>query len=112
VVIRYSDVVYSTASRELSEEDARVSLSRGESIILERFLRAPDRVITKAQLGESPHSLEQDYAENSIQVHVHRGRSKLADLGSNVAVRALRGLGCMAVITSGNSGSAGVEEVA
>jgi len=98
--IRYGDVIYDTASRELSVGDGRAGLSRGESIVLERFLRAPDRVITKDQLGESLHSMEQDYTDNSIQVHVHRVRRKLADLGANVSIRALRGLGYMAVITS------------
>ena len=99
-VIRYGDVAYDTAARELSVGEGRASLSRGESIVLERFLRAPDRVITKAQLGESLHSLEQDYTDNSIQVHVHRVRRKMADLGARVSIRALRGLGYMAVITS------------
>jgi DNA-binding response OmpR family regulator len=97
-LIRYGDVVYDTASRELSVGDEHASLSRGESIVLERFLRAPDRVITKAQLGESLHSLEQDYTDNSIHVHVSRVRRKLADLGARVSIRALRGLGYMAVI--------------
>jgi DNA-binding response OmpR family regulator len=99
-VIRLGDVVYDTASRELSVGNGRASLPRGESIVLEHFLRAPERVITKAQLGDSLHSLEQDYTDNSIQVHVHRVRRKLADLGAHVSIRALRGLGYMAVITS------------
>ena len=97
-VLRFGDVVYDTASRELIVGEGRVSLPRGESIVLERFLRAPERVITKAQLGESLHSLEQDYTDNSIQVHVHRVRRKLADLGAHVSIRALRGLGYMAVV--------------
>lgn len=98
-VIRYGDVVYHTTSRELAVGNGRASLSRGESIVLEHFLRAPNRVITKAQLGESLHSLEQDYTDNSIHVHVHRVRSKLADLGGRVSIRTLRGLGYMAVAT-------------
>jgi DNA-binding response OmpR family regulator len=96
-VIQYGDVVYDVTSKELSVGDGRASLSRGESIILERFLRAPERVITKAQLGDSLHSMEQDYTENSIHVHIHRVRSKLADLGAGVSIRTLRGLGYMAV---------------
>ncbi|HWW26618.1 MAG TPA: response regulator transcription factor, partial [Caulobacter sp.] len=104
-VIGYGDVLYDVSARELTVGAERVGLSRGESIVLERFLRSPERVITKAQLGESLHSLEQDYTENSIQVHVHRVRRKLADLGANVSIRALRGLGYMAVImTEGGSG--------
>lgn len=98
-VIRYGDVVYDIASRELAVGDGRASLSRGESIVLECFLRTPNRVITKAQLGESLHSLEQDYTDNSIHVHIHRVRSKLADLGASVSIRTLRGLGYMAMAT-------------
>lgn len=98
-VIRYGDVVYEIMSRQLCVGDGRIGLSRGESIIIERFLRAPERVITKAQLGESLHSMEQDYTENSIHVHVHRVRGKLADLGASVSIRTLRGLGYMAVDT-------------
>lgn len=98
-IIRYGDVVYDVAARELSVGGGRVSLSRGESIVLERFLRAPERVITKTQLGESLHSMDQDYTDNSIHVHVHRVRRKLADLGARVSVRALRGLGYMVVTT-------------
>jgi DNA-binding response OmpR family regulator len=98
-VIRYGDVQYNIAGREVLVGDGRTSLSRGESIILERFLRAPERVITKTQLGDSLHSMEQDYTENSIQVHIHRVRTKLADLGASVSIRTLRGLGYMAVLT-------------
>lgn len=96
-VIQFGDVVYDVAAREIVVGDGRAGLSRGESIVLERFLRAPDRVITKAQLGESLHSLEQDFTDNSIQVHVHRVRAKLAELGARVSIRTLRGLGYMAV---------------
>lgn len=99
IVIRYGDVTYDAVAKEVSVGDRHASLSRGESIVLERFLRAPDRVITKAHLGDSLHSMEQDYTENSIQVHVHRVRSKLAELGARVSIRTLRGLGYMAVFT-------------
>lgn len=96
--LRQGDVVYHVASRALAVGGARASLSRGESLVLEAFLRAPGRVISKAQLGERLHSMEQDYTDNSIQVHVHRVRRKLADLGATLSIRALRGLGYIALI--------------
>lgn len=102
-VIRYGDVAYDPETRELAVGDEHVGLSRGESIILERFLRSPERVITKAQLGESLHSMEQDFTDNSIHLHVHRVRRKLADMGAKVSIRALRGLGYMAVTTAEGS---------
>lgn len=96
-VVRCGNVVYDIAAREVSVGNERSGLSRGESIVLERFLRAPDRVISKDQLGDSLHSLDQDYTENSVRVHVHRVRAKLSDLNASVTIRTLRGLGYMAV---------------
>ncbi len=96
-VLRYGALEYDQGAREIRVGETRLPLSRGESIVLERFLRHPDRVVTKAQLGDSLHSLEQDYTDNSIQVHVHRVRRKMAELGADVTIRALRGLGYMAV---------------
>jgi len=100
-VLRYGDLEYDQNAREISVGEARLPLSRGESIVLERFLRHPDRVVTKAQLGDSLHSLDQDYTDNSIQVHVHRVRRKMAELGADVTIRALRGLGYIAVRLDG-----------
>ena len=107
-VIRLGDVIYDTASRELAVGTDRISLSRGESIVLERFLRAPNRVITKRQLGDSLHSLDEDYTDNSIHVHIHRVRSKLAELGAQVSIRTLRGLGYMAIASPGSGAPPGL----
>jgi DNA-binding response OmpR family regulator len=96
-VIRLGNLSYNRSAKEIVVGDKRASLSRGESIVLERFLSAPGRVITKAQLGDSLHSLDEDYTENSIHVHIHRVRAKLAEQGADVAIRTLRGLGYMAV---------------
>ncbi|MDF7774070.1 response regulator transcription factor [Sphingomonas sp. AOB5] len=98
-VIHYGNLVYDIAAREVAVGEGRAGLSRGESIILERFLRAPNRVITRGQLGESLHSMEQDFTDNSIQVHIHRVRAKLTELGASVSIRTLRGLGYMAIAT-------------
>jgi DNA-binding response OmpR family regulator len=106
-LLRYGDLEYDQGAHEIRVGQARLTLSRGESIVLERFLRHPDRVVTKAQLGDSLHSLEQDYTDNSIQVHVHRVRRKMAELGADVTIRALRGLGYMAVRLDGGRADAG-----
>jgi DNA-binding response OmpR family regulator len=100
-VLSYGELEYDPGSRTISVGAACLPLSRGESIVLERCLRHPNRVVTKTQLGESLHSLHQDYTDNSIQVHVHRVRRKMADLGADVTIRALRGLGYIAVRLDG-----------
>lgn len=99
-VIEFDDVNFDVSARKLVAPHGSALLSRGEGIVLERFLRAPDRLITKNQLGDSLHSLDQDFTENSIFVHVHRVRTKLFNLGSRVNIKTLRGLGYMAVSVS------------
>ncbi len=102
-VMRYGRLRYDQSGNEISVGEARSPLSRGESIVLERCLRHPERVVSKSQLGESLHSLDQDYTDNSIQMHVHRVRRKMADLGADVTIRALRGLGYMLVRLEGGA---------
>lgn len=96
-ILRYGNLRFDTGAREVAVGDSIAQLSRGEGIVLERFLRSPDRIITREQLGESLYSFDQDYTENSIQVHVHRVRRKLAELNAGMSIRAIRGLGYMAV---------------
>ncbi|PLR22666.1 DNA-binding response regulator [Caulobacter zeae] len=102
-VMRYGRLRYDQSGNEISVGEARSPLSRGESIVLERCLRHPERVVSRSQLGESLHSLDQDYTDNSIQMHVHRVRRKMADLGADVTIRALRGLGYMLVRLEGGA---------
>ena len=96
-VIRLGNLSYDIPACEIAVGTSRARLSRGECIILERLLRAANRVISKAQLGDSLYSLDQDFTDNSIQLHVFRVRSKLTELGADVSIRTLRGLGYMAV---------------
>jgi DNA-binding response OmpR family regulator len=103
-VMRYGRLRYDQSANEISVGEARSALSRGESIVLERCLRHPERVVSRSQLGESLHSLDQDYTDNSIQMHVHRVRRKMADLGADATIRALRGLGYMLVRLEGGVG--------
>lgn len=97
--LRYGDVEYDYGARETTVRAERIALSRAESIVLERILRHPDRVITKAQLGEALHNLDQEYSDNSLQVHVHRLRRKMTEVDSTVTIRALRGIGYIAART-------------
>jgi DNA-binding response OmpR family regulator len=102
-VMRYGRLRYDQSANEISVGEARLALSRGESIVLERCLRHPERVVSRSQLGESLHSLDQDYTDNSIQMHVHRVRRKMTDLGADATIRALRGLGYMLVRLEGGA---------
>lgn len=88
--------VYDTIGQTLSVQGRLSPLSRAESIVIERFFRRPEIVISKTQLGEALHSLESEFSENSVHILVHRVRRKLAELGAGVTIHTVRGLGYLA----------------
>ena len=88
--------VYDTIGQTLSVEDRHSPLSRAESIVMERFFRSPEVVISKTQLGEALHPLDSEYSENSVHILVHRVRRKLMEMQSGVAIHTVRGLGYLA----------------
>jgi len=88
--------VYDTIGQTLAVNGRQSPLSRAESIVIERFFRRPEIVISKTQLGEALHSLESDYSENSVHILVHRVRKKLSDMDAGVTIHTVRGLGYVA----------------
>jgi two-component system response regulator QseB len=89
---------YDVSGQTLTGETGQTPLSRAESMVLERFFRRPDRVISKAQLGEALHPLEGDWSENSLHILIHRVRRRLASVGGGVSIQALRGMGYIATV--------------
>lgn len=97
-IITLGNLTYDIPGCEVIVGTSRAKFSRGECVVLERLLRGAGRVISKTQLGESLHSMHQDFTDNSIQLHVFRVRAKLAELGANISIRTLRGLGYVIVV--------------
>ena len=97
-VITLGNLIYDIPGCEVTVGTSSAKFSRGECIVLERLLRGAGRVISKTQLGESLHSMDQDFTDNSIQLHIFRVRSKLAELGAKISIRTLRGLGYVIMV--------------
>lgn len=100
-VLTLGDAAYDIARQTLSVGDHAQTLSRAESLLIERFFRAPDTVLSKTQLGEALHPLEADFSENSLHILVHRIRRKLLKLGTGVTIHTVRGLGYVASAQGG-----------
>ncbi|MDQ8027801.1 MAG: response regulator transcription factor [Brevundimonas sp.] len=94
--LELGQATYDTVAQTLSAHGRTRPLTRAESIVIERFFRAPDRVISKPQLGDALHSLESEYSENSLHILVYRVRRKLIDLKAGVVIHTVRGLGYVA----------------
>jgi DNA-binding response OmpR family regulator len=97
-VLSVGPMRYDADARTLSADSGQTQLSRAESIVIERFFRRPERVITKEQLGEALHSIEGHYSENSLHILMHRVRRRLASVGGGVSIQALRGMGYIATV--------------
>lgn len=91
------NATFDPLSRMMSVDGNGVALSRAESIIVEQFMRAVGRVITKEQLAESIYSFNEEYTENAVEVHVHRVRRKLESSGARPLIKTVRGLGYIMV---------------
>ena len=77
----------------IAPDGARVAVSRAEAQILEQFLRAPHRVLTRDQLLDACGTAE-DAFDRSIDVRISRLRQKLGDLPQNQRfIRTIYGAG-------------------
>lgn len=76
-VLRWRNLELDTAGRELLREGRIISLSRRELALLETFLEQPGRVFSKPQLEERLYGWGEEIESNSVEVHVHKLRSKL-----------------------------------
>jgi DNA-binding response OmpR family regulator len=77
-------------SRLLGDEHD-VGLTPRELHVLRRLMKNAGRVVTKAQLTESLAELNEDIGEKTIEVYVHRVRSKIQ--GHGVEIVTVRGFG-------------------
>lgn len=97
-VLTLGSMQYDVAAQTLSGLTGQVHLSRAESMVIERFFRRSERVVSKEQLGEALHPLENYYSENSLHILIHRVRRRLASVGGGVSIQALRGMGYIATV--------------
>lgn len=96
---------YDTIGQTLSVGARHTALSRAESIVIERFFRTPEVVVSKSQLGEALHPLESEYSENSVHILVHRVRRRLGELEAGVTIHTVRGLGYVATAEATGGGA-------
>lgn len=97
MALTVENTTFDPVSRMMLVEGEHVALSRAEAIIIEQFMRAFGRVVTKEQLAESIYSFNEEYTENAVEVQVHRVRRKLESSGARPSIKTVRGLGYIMV---------------
>lgn len=91
----FGDISLSPATFQLhcTSSGQSVRLSKREYRIMEIFMSNQNRVLGREQLAMKIWGYENEAEYNNVEVYLSFTRKKLAFIGSNVEIRALRGLG-------------------
>lgn len=76
-LLRWGDFVLDSASRELTRHGEAIALSRREFALLEALFEQPGRIFSRSQLEERLYGWQDDIGSNTVEVHIHKLRSKL-----------------------------------
>ena len=92
-VLSFGNVELHVGTNEAIVANNKILLRRREALILGALLMRRDRVITRAALIEEIYGFDDEIESNTIESQVSRLRKKLADLGGDVEIRSMRGIG-------------------
>ncbi|KUO96816.1 response regulator transcription factor [Ferroacidibacillus organovorans] len=93
-LLTYGPLSFSVSARELTIEHTGefVVLPPKEAVLLEMFLRHPNRILTRSQLMDRVWGFEGDVLENTLESYVSRLRKRLENEGCPT-IQTIRGLG-------------------
>ena len=92
-ILSFGNVELHVGTNEVTVADNKVLLRRREALILEALLMRRDRVITRAALIEETYGFDDEIESNTLEAQVSRLRKRLAELGGDVEIRNMRGIG-------------------
>ena len=91
--LSFGNVELNVGTNEAIVADKKVLLRRREALILEALLMRRDRVITRDGLTEAVYGFDDEIESNTLEAQVSRLRKKLTELGGDVEIRSMRGIG-------------------
>jgi DNA-binding response OmpR family regulator len=92
-ILSFGNVELHMGTNEVTVADNKVLLRRREALILEALLMRRDRVIAREALIQAVYGFDDEIESNTLEAQVSRLRKKLAELGGNVEIRSMRGIG-------------------
>lgn len=92
-VLTYRDIELDSSAFTVTVQGRLVNLSRREFSLLQKLLENPGHVISRDSLNQCLYGWDDEIDSNTLEVHVHNLRKKLA--GMNF-IRTIRGVGYMA----------------
>jgi two-component system response regulator MprA len=91
--LTYDDVVLDANAHRASRGETRLQLTRTEFALLELFLRAPERVLTRSEILVEVWGYDFGPTSNSLEVYVGYLRRKLEESGRPRLIHTVRGIG-------------------
>ncbi len=85
----HGEVEFDPAAQVVRHRGRRVALSAREMLVLSALIEKPEAVLSRAQLVERIYGWNEEVDSNTIEVHIHALRKKIAP----DVVRNIRGLG-------------------
>src|SRR5262249_3333586 len=91
--LRYEDLELDLYTRVATRAGERIELSNKEFALLEFFLRNPDRVVSRAQIGEKVWDMNFEPSSNVVDVYVSSLRKKMDRGFSRELIHTIKGVG-------------------
>ena len=91
--IRAGDLVLDPYVGEASMEDKVFRLTAKESQLLEYLMRNRGQILTKDQIISRVWGYDADIEANAVEIYVHFLRKKLRQVGSDIFIKTVRGIG-------------------
>lgn len=91
--LRFGNTALDLASCTLSVGERRVRLSAREFDVMRLLLRSRERILSKEAILERVWGYDSEAVENHVEVYVGFLRKKLASIGSDLRISAVRRLG-------------------
>ncbi len=92
-ILTYRDVALDPSSCTVTVNGADINLSRREFSLLQKLLENAGHVVSRDSLNQCLYGWDDEIDSNTLEVHVHNLRKKLAGINF---IRTIRGVGYMA----------------
>lgn len=92
-ILKVGELELNTATHDLKRSGRSISLTQREYAIVELLMRNPDRIMTRAIIGEHVYGFEYDLSSNVIDVHIARLRRKLDEGFDRSCIKTIRDSG-------------------
>ena len=91
--LAYADLVFDQNNRQAIVNGRAIPLRPREAALLEALLRRAGEPIHRELLLSSLYGLDEEIGSNTLDVHVHHLRRRLAEAGARVSIATVRGHG-------------------